>query len=182
MNFKITHAITEFKFELNDSLIRLNNPDDPKKKEGVFGKRKVIAENNMYFNSKYKSVLHELYIPMNIYNTDEAGFAYHIDYGFLKLSSAKSGHSLSFAGMDLNNILNFIHTHPCGKENIGFGYSKRYKESVPMPSPKDVNVFKRLLIRAKVNNRKLENVFMTVVSCKGIFDLKYSGNGENLKN
>lgn len=126
--------------------------------------------------------LKELDRPSKTYNADEFGYAYIMDKGFVELSGARNGHSLSFEGIDLNQVLGFIHTHPCGESKIGRGFGKVYKVSIPMPSPIDVNVFKRLLIRAKVNNRDLEDVFMTVISCKGIFDLKYTGDGENLKN
>jgi hypothetical protein len=167
----------EEKNELNESNNNNTNSNKFKKDNYPNGfTRKMVSD--MAFVNK----LNELDKSNRTYNTDEFGYAYIIDQGFIKLSRGRNGHSLSFADLDLNRVLGFIHTHPCGKENIFNGVSKLSKESISMPSPTDVNVFKRLLIRAKVNNRKLEDVFMTVISCKGIFDLKYKGDGENIKN
>jgi hypothetical protein len=141
------------------------------------------AEINVLLDdSAYKAKLAELNTQGNTNNANEKGYGYHKDNGFLQLQTASDGHSVSYAGFDLNKITGFVHTHPCGQVDIGTGSSTTLVSSIPMPSPTDILAFRRLLSRALEKRRHLQDIYMTVISCHGIFDLKYPGDGSNLRN
>lgn len=138
--------------------------------------------NNLIADSAYKAKLAELNTPGNTNNSDEQGYGQTISNGPIQLSTSNNGHSVSYAGLDLNNMLGFVHTHPCGQEDTGTGSSTTLVGSIPMPSPTDIWTFRRLLSRALENGRNLQDIYMTVINCNGIFDLKYTGDGNNLAN
>ncbi|MBZ9652204.1 hypothetical protein [Psychroflexus montanilacus] len=133
-------------------------------------------------NANYTAILNDLNTSGNTYYTKEKGFGLTLNDNPVELQSSNNGHSVSFTGIDLNNIIGFIHTHPCGETEIGIGNTSIIQKSIPMPSPKDIYVFRRLLTYADDNGRNMKDIYMTVISCHGIFDIKYSGTGEDIRN
>ena len=137
--------------------------------------------NSLLSDSAYKAKLAELNTGSNTNNAHEKGYGHGVGGLMTLLDTANDGHSISYGCVNLNLTIGFVHTHPCGANDIGVGVTTLVS-SIPMPSPADINAFKRLLIRADDYGRNIQDVYMTVISCHGIFDLKYSGTRDNIRN
>ncbi len=130
---------------------------------------------NQLSDSDYKAKLDELNTNLNTWHTDEKGYGLTTTGNAYSLPTSNNGHSINYSGINLNTVVGFVHTHPCGENDVGSGQNTTIVSSAPMPSPRDIRTFISLLFAADDNNRNIHDVYMTVINCHGIYDLKYTG-------
>lgn len=151
------------------------NDDYVRNDDGDCVKDPCAEISNQLSNTKYKEKLDELNTSQNTWYTNEKGYGLTTTGNAYSLPTSNNGHSINYSGINLNTVVGFVHTHPCGENDIGIGQNTTTLSSLPMPSPRDIRTFISLLFAAVDNNRNLHDAYMTVINCHGIYDLKYTG-------
>ncbi|MBS3737742.1 MAG: hypothetical protein KGY51_01945 [Psychroflexus sp.] len=160
----------------NGNCIKEECPDGyTENEEGTCVKDPCPEIDNLITNQKYKDKLDELKGKTDEVN--ETGYGFHTSDNFNLMGMANNGKSVSIKHFNLNFYTGFVHTHTCVTENPN-------ETNISMPSPADIKALKMLVGRAKMNGRNIHDVFVTIVNCDGIFDLRYTGtfdaiNGHN---
>ncbi|MFY0630974.1 MAG: hypothetical protein JXR05_11370 [Flavobacteriaceae bacterium] len=113
--------------------------------------------------------------------TKESGYSQDIDGNYTLLQSASLGHAVSII-VNRFKTIGFIHNHLDAILTDRYDRDGKQIEEVPikMFSPSDLIKFLTIAKNTKYNSIPLSTVYGTMVSSKGTYTLKFTGNQDDI--
>ena len=136
---------------------------------------KLQQQNNTAFQNKINTLKNNLPLKKETgyIENDNGSFTYKDN-----ASATETSNTLSLPDPDYyKDIKGFLHTHPNDYEDS----EGRMRKGFKIFSPADVIYFNQLVRNAKDNNLPLDNVYGVMVSGTGIYQIRFSGNANQIK-
>ncbi len=132
-------------------------------------------------NSNYQNIHSQLEGKIGL--RVESGYLENKNGTFTRLNSRNNGHSLTI-NIDRRNTTGFIHTHTndffTGRFDRITG-EEIIEKPIKLFSPSDIIKFLQLVKFSKHNGISLSKIYGTVVSIKGTYTLRFTGNIDDIK-
>lgn len=113
--------------------------------------------------------------------TKESGYSQDNDGNYTALQADASGHSLKI-NINRHKTIGYIHNHLDAVLTTTYDYDGYEVEIIPvkMFSPNDLIKFLQIAKNTKYNSIPLSNIYATMVSSKGTYMLKFTGDVNNI--